>query len=287
VECIRGSPNIFRFTLLVVLTILVLAVLYVCITMYKVYRSVSDIEIRARRYSLATYFRQDVNYRMRSRRVMIQGILYSAVLILINLVGMINIGASEMLGRSIYELTILQYTFWPLQGFFNALIYSIPIFQRMNTSLRESLKNRRESLKDKRERNKKNKKEIEPKDDNKFSSICTLGNQSKVLDNEEVEEEQKKEIDVEEGMRDNIQKRSETNASCPGIIIDEFKERVECNRTSTGGEKHNNDDNEKAEITFPYPEVLSEISYQSRERFENLPDDNGNDYLLLSLEQYP
>jgi hypothetical protein len=163
VECIRGKPNAYKFIMLACFFCVCLAVLYVSITMSMVYKSVSDIEKKARRYSFPGLTNRspvgdsprrisltNVHQRSRSRRVMIQGILYSAALLLINIFAVINVVMATMFGRSRgpsrarYALLLLQYIFWPLQGFINALIYSIPILQRMNNRRREKRRNRQE-----------------------------------------------------------------------------------------------------------------------------------------------
>jgi hypothetical protein len=106
-----------------------------------VYRSVSNIEIQGQRYSFAAY-RSQTNDRKRSRRVMLQGILYSLALFLTYIFSIVEIFNND----DSYVTHILEFTFWPLQGFFNALIYSIPVFQRMHKKWKEKRRERQTAL---------------------------------------------------------------------------------------------------------------------------------------------
>jgi hypothetical protein len=49
-------------------------------------------------------------------------------------------------GERSYELTMLMYTVWPLQGFFNAMIYSIPIIQKIIKWIKMRNRRGRESI---------------------------------------------------------------------------------------------------------------------------------------------
>jgi len=145
-KCVRGTDAHFYISL-AMFGNLIFAICYVSITMYLTYKSVADIETKARRYSFASYSRsQTATERKRSRRVLLQGILYSLALFLINILSIITIILAKLGIRS-YVLHILAYTFWPLQGFFNALIYSIPVFQRIYTRYRER-RNKNEKMKE-------------------------------------------------------------------------------------------------------------------------------------------
>lgn len=132
-ECVRGT-DAYIYLHLTMFGILGLAICYISITMFRVYKSVSDIEINAQRYSFANY-RSGIIHRNRSRRVMLQGVLYSATLVFINLFSIINIIFAQNSSRVMYGLKIAQFILWPLQGFFNALIYSIPIFQTLQKKM--------------------------------------------------------------------------------------------------------------------------------------------------------
>lgn len=130
-QCERGGQDVYKISHLVLLVVVILSICYVAITMFMVYKSVSKIEILAHQYSFARY-KPDTDYRMRSRLVMIQGIMYGAVLILVHLFALILFMIQLITGKqkSIYSLSFLMYTFWPLQGFLNALIHSFPALQK-------------------------------------------------------------------------------------------------------------------------------------------------------------
>jgi hypothetical protein len=119
-----------------------LAMWYISVTMYMVYRSISDIEKQAHRYSFASYTRSHNNDPKRSRRVMLQGVLYSLGLFITFIFSIVQ----NFTGRLSYLLVMLVYTFWPLQGFFNALIYSIPVFQRIYKRWKENRIERQNAL---------------------------------------------------------------------------------------------------------------------------------------------
>lgn len=127
-ECIRGGTNTFRiFGAWYVLTCF-LSIGYVSVTMFRVYRSIATIEKNAEKYSFARYTSSSLSNRRMSMRVMIQGILYGAAIFLTVIFPLLNIfifgtDNTPVLGT----LTVI---FTPWQGFFNALIYSIPIFQK-------------------------------------------------------------------------------------------------------------------------------------------------------------
>ena len=120
----------------VYMAVLGLSLCYVSITMFLVFRAVYNVEKQAEKYTFAKYTKSNKNTMGMSRRIMIQGILYSAVLFsqctpffLIAFVKALN---------SSYTIEILNAIFFPLQGFLNALIYMIPLFQKLMKKRRES-----------------------------------------------------------------------------------------------------------------------------------------------------
>jgi hypothetical protein len=138
VECIRGATN-NAVALFMAATFFVtpfLAIVYISITMHMVYKTMSKIETQSFRYSFAAYRRQKSDMR-RSRRVMIQSILYNLALFLTCIFNISNAIVGIFGGGSSYVLNIFAHTFWPLQGFFNALIYAIPKFQKMYEKRKE------------------------------------------------------------------------------------------------------------------------------------------------------
>ena len=107
--------------------------------MFVVFRAVREIEEGAARYSFARFRSQQSNNNdsnddhRRSRRIMVQGILYSLILFVVHLFKFISI-FYEIIYQTKPDtdtLMILSYTFLPAQGFFNALVYLIPFFQRL------------------------------------------------------------------------------------------------------------------------------------------------------------
>jgi hypothetical protein len=253
VECVRGSPNVYQYTYLSITAAIFLAIVYVCTTMFMVYRSVSRIEKQAHKYSFARYMSKK-NDRKRSHRVMLQGVLYSLVLLLIYICAIAK-NAVQATGRSAYIIRILFYTFWPLQGFFNALIYSIPVFQRL-VSFRQSPKEgrnwmsfvkRQESASEVNLESSKNQNvsKISQNSIKEKSALFHFGNnvernrgnnisseqmsndqQQSALDLVEiVEEEEKEEFDGEEEKKE-IQSRNHFNVFYPGIINHEQSEEI-------------------------------------------------------------
>jgi hypothetical protein len=231
-----------------------LAICYVCTTMCMVYKSVSDIEKKARRYSFQGYISprsKNANHRRRSRRVMIQGILYGLSLFLIYIFPIINLVLTQIpLGYSIsvktwYILQLLQYTFWPLQGFFNALIYSIPDFQRINNRWREKRRSERE-MKDICIRLYSNldlddyKNETSPLSNPHNQHRCQL---ISLELGKKVQKERKSEISKEEEEKEEeIQTRSEIAAKALHLEI--IRDQLRFNNIIDNNNNDNNDDNE-------------------------------------------
>mmetsp|Transcript_15717 Transcript_15717/g.19959 ORF Transcript_15717/g.19959 Transcript_15717/m.19959 type:complete len:181 (-) Transcript_15717:35-577(-) len=100
--------------------------------MTMVYRTVLQLERKLddhRFSSLSSYQRQH-DHRKRSRRVLLQGILYSVALILLIIFPIITTLYWQVTGMSSQVLATLIGIVNPLQGFFNFLVYSIPVFQK-------------------------------------------------------------------------------------------------------------------------------------------------------------
>ncbi len=133
-ECIRGAPNnFFQYASYLTGLINFFAIFYVSITMYMVYKYVVGLERQVERYSIASFRGRGAQQpdREKSRRIMIQGILYSSALILMLLFPSISFFYGLATGGE-QSLTIntLIGIFNPLQGGFNALIYLFPVFKR-------------------------------------------------------------------------------------------------------------------------------------------------------------
>jgi len=84
VEYIRNTGKVKEALALVGYLWPSLCILYVSIVMFLLYRAVRDIEVNAEKYSFVAKFKghNKKKTRKRSRRVMIQGILYSLAMVL-------------------------------------------------------------------------------------------------------------------------------------------------------------------------------------------------------------
>jgi hypothetical protein len=285
-----------------------LAIGYISVTMYMVYKSVSKIEIQAHRYSFNSY-RSKVTDRKRSRRVMLQGALYSLALILTYIFAAIII----VVGGSInsYVLHILLYIFWPLQGFFNALIYMIPLFQRVGRRMSDKRLERLERkielliLKKSKDEEHENSKRYgifgasplsnSKRNDNNNGKIVIYNdhnNQSALKIDEAIEEKGgNKEFDGEE-VKEEIQQRSKTTITISGLIDDQFqsKEKVEFKVTDNienNSDYHHDYSNVCEEVIEEETQERGEssishhsgkdVSRQSEENFDD-DDDGDNNY---------
>lgn len=104
---------------------------YVSIVMFLVYRHVNNIEKEASKYSFAARHHSVVSntnatVMKMSRRVMLQGILYGFLLLYPPVVLILI-----TIRPPVFAFFLLGNIFFPLQGFFNALIYAIPVFKQM------------------------------------------------------------------------------------------------------------------------------------------------------------
>mmetsp|Transcript_4781 Transcript_4781/g.7048 ORF Transcript_4781/g.7048 Transcript_4781/m.7048 type:complete len:270 (+) Transcript_4781:918-1727(+) len=109
--------------------------------MSMVYRHMHDVEQKALKYAIPIYRKTQVKCWKRSRRVMVQGLLYTAVLVFIYLFFLVGVLLKVLADK--YVVIIINITalfLLPLQGFFNALIYAIPTFQRLHKRLSDKRK---------------------------------------------------------------------------------------------------------------------------------------------------
>ena len=112
--------------------------------MFLVYRSVRRVEKEAEQYTFARYSSSNRNDMSISRRVMEQGILYSVVLfslIFPYFVLAVVFFVTSSLESISYTVSMLISIIVPLQGFFNAIIYKKPQFQRMIKKRRKTKQN--------------------------------------------------------------------------------------------------------------------------------------------------
>ena len=111
---------------------------YVSIAMFLVYLAVHGVEKDAAKYSFARYSVKEKYTMKMSRRVMLQGILYSAILILLCICFVLIVFIQAL--DSSYAVEIMNSIFFPSQGFFNALIYMIPLFKQIMKKRRNKKK---------------------------------------------------------------------------------------------------------------------------------------------------
>ncbi len=118
----------------------IVTIIYVSLTMFRVYISVRNVEKDALKHSFLSRFREQDKKRTmkRSRRIMIQGVLYSVAMILSFVLVFITTVIYLLTNNLGPELLIITAVLNPLQGFFNALIYLIP-FIRKTMKTRRSL----------------------------------------------------------------------------------------------------------------------------------------------------
>ena len=142
VECIRGINGRNLLYWFVIQILFLFATIYVSVSMTVVYRYVCDIERKALKYSfLATLQGQNRKKTMkRSRRVMIQGALYSLAMVLIYVFGFIHTIVAITAQKHIEVLLLITFTLTPLQGVFNIAIYLIPVFRDRLKIYRQSKK---------------------------------------------------------------------------------------------------------------------------------------------------
>ncbi len=158
VECIRGGSKMNNVLFIVGALIPLICIIFVSITMFRVYRTVREAEVNAEKYNFLAKFRGSDKKKSRkmSRRVMIQGIAYSAVMIILWLLIFIEITIYYVTNHHGNEVShyvgIIFVLFNPLQGAFNALIYLIPFFRKLLKDRRRKIKEK-DMLKDKKEDN--------------------------------------------------------------------------------------------------------------------------------------
>ncbi len=106
----------------------VLTVIYVMVVMYMVYKHIRDIEKKAQAYTFTSHRSSDrtirATERKRSQRVMIQGVMYAVALLLVFIPFSVRICLSSFGGIESFAMTLLAGILVPLQGMYNAIIYS-------------------------------------------------------------------------------------------------------------------------------------------------------------------
>lgn len=177
VECTRGGNNQQVYFVAIYFFMIVSTILYVSISMFRVYKAVATIERNSEKYSfvaiMARLSQRDENYRAqerkrkkrkRSRRVMVQGVLYSATMVLISIFPLVSFFQFMIRDENtgvIPQIEICIDIFTPLQGFFNTFIYLMPLFRRIWKARRERLKERKNKNSNKNNGNENDNEEIE------------------------------------------------------------------------------------------------------------------------------
>ena len=130
-ECSRGGNNYHEYIWALTCSFFVFTILFLSISMFKVYKNVRNIEERSFHFSFARFSRIQTNYFKRSQRIKIQGILYALVLVLSFIFPLLFYITWKISGIVIPTIDILMGIFVPLQGFFNVLIYLIPVYVKI------------------------------------------------------------------------------------------------------------------------------------------------------------
>jgi len=135
VECTRNGTKLNRILTWTAYSWPSICILYISITMFRVYRTVRNVEVNAEKYSFVASFRahklDKKKSRKRSRRVMTQGILYSAAMVLTWGFTFIFAMIVVFTNKINLVMNMIALVFNPLQGAFNFLIYLMPVFRRM------------------------------------------------------------------------------------------------------------------------------------------------------------
>ena len=144
-ECIRGSgiPASLLFNLAYNLVML-FALLYVSIVMFKIFRYIRTVEKQTAGYNIARYRptvteKQILRERERSRFVAMQGIFYSGALFLVciwPLTSFISAVFFKKYLMSDHPISLIMFVLTPLHGFFNSFIYLKQPFASVTNSLR-------------------------------------------------------------------------------------------------------------------------------------------------------
>ena len=128
------------------LIFIVFSLCYVIIAMSVVYMAVRKVEKDAQKYTFARYTNSKKKDMEMSRRVMVQGVLYSAALASLCLTFILVFMNSA--SYTIYEVQVLAAILFPLQGFWNALIYKMPVIRQIVKNKCKSRQNISGSIQD-------------------------------------------------------------------------------------------------------------------------------------------
>ena len=146
-ECLRGSgitaSLLFNFAYNLVM---LFALFYVSIVMFKIFRTIRDVEMKTAKYSISR-FRRSVSSStsattgsQRSRFVAMQGLFYSGALVLVIIMPLISFTTVGIFKKDLaldHPLFLIMSATTPLHGFLNTLIYLTPLFRKMLKDRRE------------------------------------------------------------------------------------------------------------------------------------------------------
>ena len=138
-NCIRGGNGAHEYFWAMVVLFQCCTVIYVCTTMYMFYKSVHEIERASDKYS-ARYILEQKKDRKRSKRFMLQGILYTAAAIFIWFFPLVFYIYYRITKGTHSLINTLIFVFNPLQGFFNVLIYLMPLYLKIRKECRKKKK---------------------------------------------------------------------------------------------------------------------------------------------------
>lgn len=115
--------------------VLLFSLCFVTISMFQTYRAVRCVEKGAAEFTFSRYKQGSNNKNTAdismSRRVMVQGVLYSAILLSQNIVFILSYVLPIPVLETSFTVNLMTAIIYPLQGFFNAFTYMIPLFRKM------------------------------------------------------------------------------------------------------------------------------------------------------------
>jgi hypothetical protein len=144
-DCIRGeNDDVYRF---IRIGMTLFSIIYISVSMAAVYISVRNAEKNFIQCSFSSRLRVQNEKKLmkRSRRVMIQGILYSSALILLYVFEIINLTVRLITNHDTQVLLRISSIMITLQGLFNMLIYLVPVFRKMLKTYRQGKDTEEES----------------------------------------------------------------------------------------------------------------------------------------------
>jgi hypothetical protein len=132
-ECIRGGGNNHLVLSAVVIVIPIICVIYVVVTMGRIYYTVVNVERRADRHRFVPRFQQEDKKKKKqkrkerwSTRIWKQGLMHSGTLISVWIFPIIFYIAFIISRRPHYVFYLLLNIFYPIQGILNFIIYMTP-----------------------------------------------------------------------------------------------------------------------------------------------------------------